>query len=501
MAEVRRLDSTQWREVSLAIGVPALATLAALALRPYLIATNLAMFYLLGVVAVAMRSSRVSSAISSLISVAAFDFFCVPPYLTFRVTDYEHLITFAGMLVVAEVVSTQTARIRTQAESALKREVRTQALYELSRRLAGQTRMFEAARTAAELAEQVFDARVVIFLPEDGKISFRKRTSDQLLVSTLEEPIAQWVFDNGRKAGRGTRQMNKDAAALYLPLKGGRNIVGVMSVLAEPGSSALAGEPLRLLEVFANQTALAVERTLSQNAAEAARLDMRVEQTRSSLLSALSHDFRTPLASITGAASTLRLQGDRLPAETRDDLLESIADEADRLGRLVGNLLDMTRLESGVELRRDLYPLEEIVGTALQRVERQLEDRPIQTQIPNELSMVSIDDLLIGQVLINLIENAIKYSPPNSTIEIEAGEDGGAIWFEVRDRGAGFTPGDERRVFEKFYRGASGGARGAGLGLAICKAIVDAHRGSIEALNREGGGALVRVSLPLEGAR
>jgi two-component system sensor histidine kinase KdpD len=486
-----------WREYALAVAIVGIATLAALLLRPYLAATNLAMVYLLGVVAVATRCNRSASVMASFLSVVAFDFFCVPPYFTFQVSEYEYLITFAGMLAVALVISAQTSRIRAQAASAVDRESRTKALYRLSRRLAAQTRVFDAALAATEVAEQVFGSHVTIFLPEDGRISFRKRTSNQLLISTAEEEIAQGVFDHGRKAGKGMERFPA-AAATYIPLKGVSRIVGVMAILPGPHGETLKADQQHLLDLFANQTALAIERTLSQNAADEARMQMETEEMRSSLLSAVSHDLRTPLASITGAATTLRSQSGKLTPEVRDELLESISEEALRLSRLVGNLLDMTRLESGVELRRDLYPLEEIVGSALQRLEPQLAGREMSLALPEDLPLVNVDDVLLGQVLVNLIENATKYSPPASPIEIAAEATPGAVQLEVRDRGPGFAPGEEKRLFEKFYRGKSAGVRGAGLGLAICRAIVTAHRGTIEALHRPGGGAIFRIRLPLD---
>ncbi|HVX65743.1 MAG TPA: ATP-binding protein, partial [Bryobacteraceae bacterium] len=270
----------------------------------------------------------------------------------------------------------------------------------------------------------------------------------------------------------------------------------VMGVV--PGTrTALDPEHLRLLELFANQTALAIERTASQHAAEEARIQMQSEEMRSSLLSAVSHDLRTPLASITGAASTLRSQGDKLSPDTRNELLDSIADEAERLGRLVANLIDITRLESGVELRRDGYPLEEIVGSVLQRMERQLRQRPIETHLPENLPLVYVDDVLMGQLLVNLLENANKYTPEGTAIELAAEAGADAVILEIRDRGPGFAEGDERRIFEKFYRRNVKGVRGVGLGLPICRAIVEAHRGTIEAFNREGGGAVFRVRLPM----
>ena len=471
--------------------------MVALGLRPYVTATNLVMVYLLGVVAVALSCGRQVSVLASFLSVAAFDFFCVPPYFTFRVHDYEYLLTFAAMLVVALVLSTQTARIRKQAADATVREARSETSYRLSRRLAGQNRVFDMARTAAEYTSEVFQASVVIFLPEDGRISFALRTSDRLPMSKEEEPIAQWVLEHGEKAGRGLETYNS-ATAIYLPLKGAREMVGVIAVV--PGhNGSFAGDQMQLLEIFAHQTATAIESTRSQHAAEAARIQMQTEQMRSSLLSAVSHDLRTPLASITGAASTLRSQGEKLLPETRQELLESIAEEAERLSRLVSNLLDMTRLESGVELRRDLYPLEEIVGSALQRMEHQLSRRQVTTHLPDSFPLVSVDDVLLGQLLVNLLENATKYTPEGTPIEVAAESSSDAITLEVRDRGPGFAPHEEQRIFEKFYRGRSDGARGAGLGLAICRAIIEAHRGTIEAFNRAGGGAVFRIRLPVGG--
>ncbi|MBZ5676530.1 MAG: DUF4118 domain-containing protein [Acidobacteriia bacterium] len=492
----------------MAIAIVAIATIASVALRDTLAPTNLAMIYLGGVVAVAMRCSRWVSVTSSFLSVAAFDFFCVPPYLTFAVSDYQYVFTFAGMLVVALVISTQTARLKEHASHAAVREARTEALYRLSSKLAGETRVFEAARSAATLAEDVFGARVVIFLPEDGKLSFRRRTSDLLPVPPSEESVAQWVFDHGHKAGLRT-DAHSDATALYIPLRGARETFGVLAVLPDVvsnvGNRIFAPEQQQLLEVFASQTALAIERTLSQRSAEETRVHMQTEQMRSSLLSAMSHDLRTPLASITGAASTLRTQNDRLPLETKQELLESISDEAERLGRLVGNLLDMTKFESGgVELRRDLYPLEEIVGTVLQRMEPQLEGRAVSTDLAENLPpedlpiMVFVDDVLLGQVLWNLLENATKYTPPGTPLELAAFKEEGAVIIEVRDRGPGIPPGEEELIFEKFYRGKSKNIRGAGLGLPICRAIIQAHRGTIQALPREGGGTTFRISLPIQ---
>ncbi|MEQ1886606.1 MAG: DUF4118 domain-containing protein [Bryobacteraceae bacterium] len=495
----------RWQDYARAAGFVGAATVLSLLLRPHLAATNLAMVFLLAVVIVAARSGRAVAVVTSFLSVAAFDFFCVPPYYTFVVEEYEYIITFGVMLIVALVISSLTAQIRANSFRAAHGESRTKALYRLSSQLAPHTRAFDAAVAATEVAEEVFDAKVTIFLPDDGRISFRKRTAEMLMMATAEEPAAQWCFETARKAGFGTRHY-AEAKAQYLPLKGVNGVVGVMAVFAACKRLPEA----HLLGMFASQTAAAIERIQSQNAAESARLRAQTEEMRSSLLSAVSHDVRTPLATIQGAATTLRSQAAKLSPEVSAELLDSISDEAERLGRLVGNILDMTRLESGIQLRQDLYPIEEIVGAALQRLDVQLVQREVITRFPEDVPLVSVDDVLIGQVLANLIENAVKYTPAGSPIEISARAANHALEIEVCDRGPGFASGEEIRIFEKFYRVANGGRangpstggraiRGAGLGLPICKAIVEAHKGTITAADRAGGGAVFRIVLPVEG--
>ena len=447
-----------------------------------------------------MRSGRRVALFTSLLSVAAFDFFCVPPHFTFAVDDYEYLVTFAVMLIVSAIISSLTVSVRTQAAQAVDREARTQALYRLSRKLSGETRVFEVARIATQITREVFDAKVVIFLPdEQGKVSFRRRTTGDLPVPSSEEGIVQWVLDHGQKAGKGMDTL-PGAAALYLPLKGSQSVLGVMAILPDASDLGASPEKRHLLEVFAGQTAVAMERALAAAAAHDAEVRIHAEQMRSSLLSAVSHDLRTPLASITGAASSLLSHSDSFDPATRRELLESIADEAERLERLVSNLLEMTRLESGAaEVRRDWHSLEEIVGAALTRLDRPLRGRPVAARLPPGLPLVLVDDVLLQQVFINLLENAVKYTPAGSPVEIAAWQDGGEIRIDVMDRGPGFTSGEEIRVFEKFYRGKADSASGAGLGLAICRAIVTAHGGTIEGVNRAGGGAVIRIRLPVGG--
>ncbi len=495
-----RPGSPPWREYAAAGAVVAVCTVASVALRATLNPVNLVMLYLLGVVAIAVRSSRRVALLASVLSVAVFDFFCVPPYLTFAVSDYEYVVTFAVMLVVAVIISDLTVRIRMQAAHAVDREARTHALYRLTRELTGEHRDFDAARIAGEITHEVFGAKAVLFLPEsEGKISFRRRTTDELPVPRSEEGVAQWVFDHSEKAGKGTDTL-PGATALYLPLRGARQVLGVMAVIPEDEALAASPEQMHLLEIFATQVALSMERSHAAAEAQDARLRIETEQMRNSLLSAVSHDLRTPLASITGAASSLLSHGSQLDPATRKDLLEGIAQEAQRLARLVNNLFEMTRLESGVvEVKRDWHSLEEIIGAALTRLEPQMGKRPVAIRLPPDLPLISVDDVLLEQVFVNLFENAAKYTPEGSEIAVSAALEDDRVLIEVMDRGPGFAPGEEKRIWDKFYRGPAEGVRGAGLGLSICRAIVLAHGGSIDARNREGGGAAIRIQLPTGG--
>jgi len=490
--------STLFPEYVLAVLIVGLCTVISLLLRPHLTATNLVMVYFIGVLFIASRFSRRLAMLSSILSVAAFDFFCVPPYYTFAVTDYEYFITFAVMFLVAFLISAMTARIRFQTTAALEREAQTNALYRLSNELAGHSRVFEIARAAAVLAQDTFRIKTTIFLPgDDGQISFSRRTSDHLYVPSVEQSIAQWVFEHGENAGKGMKTFPA-ASALYIPIRSARKMFGVMAVIPNVGASdALPSEHKRLLEVFASQTGLAIERTIAASAAQTAEVRVEAESMRTSLLSAVSHDLRTPLASITGAAATLRTHWDRLENDVRDELLQSVTDEAERLNRLLSNLLEVTRLESGVHLHKEAFPLEEVIGAALHRLRRQLAGRNVKTDIPANLPMVSMDDVLMEQVFINLVENAVKYTPTGSAIEIAAYLRDNFVEVEVRDSGPGFKQGHEERVFDKFFRDRTDNIRGAGLGLAICRAIVEAHGGTIRALNRAGGGAILHFNIPM----
>jgi two-component system sensor histidine kinase KdpD len=493
---------TEWAPYGAAMVAVAISTAIAWAMFSRFAPSNLIMVYLLGTIVVATRYGRGPALLASLLSVAAFDFFFVPPYFTFAVSDTQYIVTFAVMLVVAFVISGLAVRIRAQAESARERERRMAALYAMSRELAS-TRGVQALRqVAARHIAEVFRARVAVLLPQaDGRLAPDEGDAAHFPMDTSEMAVGQWVHEHGQVAGQGTDTL-PGSSGLYLPLIGSRGTVGVLGLRPQDPRPLQEPEQLHQLEAFASQTALAIERARLAEEAEEAQVRAETERLRNSLLSSVSHDLRTPLASITGAASTLLENEARLDAGTRRDLLEALHEEADRLNRLVQNLLEMTRLESGtLQLHTEWHSVEEVVGAALGRFGKALAGRPVSARVPPDLPLVPMDDVLIEQVLINLVDNALKYTPAGSPIEITAEDGVGEVLIAVADRGPGLPPGEERRIFEKFHRaGAAPTVRGAGLGLAICRGIVRAHGGRIWAENRPDGGAAFRFTLPVKEA-
>jgi two-component system sensor histidine kinase KdpD len=478
-----------------AVGMTLTSTALAWVMFPHFELANIVMVYLLGVVIVAMRFGQGASALGSILSVAAFDFFFVPPYFTFAVSDSQYMITFAVMLVVALVISGLTVRARTQADTARTQERRTAILYSLSRELAASRGLDTLLELALRHLLEVFGGRMVILMRgPDGQLEQRAGQLAPFNMDATDLAVAQWAFEHRQPAGAGTDNV-PGAQMRFEPLSSARGVVGVLGLRPAEPRAFDAPEQEHLLETFASLVAVALDRALLAEEAEAARVRAEAERVRSALLSAVSHDLRTPLTAITGAATAV-LAGDvRLESSTQRELIESVRDEAERLNRLVNNLLDVTRLEAGsLQLRREWIPLEELVGVALQRLAKPLGDRKVITRLPEDLPPVHVDGLLVGQVLINLLENAAKHTPAGQPVEIEARRGESEVVVEIADRGPGLPHGEERRIFEKFY--GSGATGGAGLGLTICRAIVEAHGGRIDAENRAGGGAVFRFTLP-----
>jgi two-component system sensor histidine kinase KdpD len=460
---------------------------------------DVVMIYLLGIMLVSSRYRLGASVLAAFLSVAAFDFFFVPPYLTFAVADFRHATTFAVMFVVAIVISGLTQRVRNEAAAARERELRTATLYELSRELAGAQDSASVIQTAASQIEKVFRSQVTVFTPvTGGRVARVYATQSADEASEREASIAHWVLDNQREAGLGTGTL-PGGATLYVPLVASGGVVGVLGLTPEEPQLFSQIEQRRRVDAFAAQMALAVERAMLADETGKARREIEAEQLRSSLLSSVSHDLRTPLAVITGSTSTLLEGGSGVSEATRQDLLKTVLEEAEHLNRLIRNLLDMTRLESGaVKVRKEWLPLEELVGAALNRVDSRLTGREVHVELPRTLPLVPCDAVLIEQVLINLLENAAKYSA--GPIDISAAARGTEVVVEVADRGPGIGAGQETRIFDKFQRaGREGNPEGVGLGLTICRAIVSAHGGRIWVQNRAGGGASFQFALPVEG--
>jgi two-component system sensor histidine kinase KdpD len=403
------------------------------------------------------------------------------------------------MLGIGLLISGLASRQRAQLQASQQQERRTAQLFRMTRQLSELSGTEFLVRTAGRQLNEIFGGEVVIFIREaDHSLHIRYGENSSISKESINKDVAHWVADYAKSAGAGTDTL-PSATALFVPMTGSQRTVGVIGVRPVESTRFLDPEQLHLLETCASLIALSLERDESVLEAHQVQLEMETEKLRSSLLSAVSHDIRTPLAGIAGASSTLVRAYESLAPTARAEMLRTIHEESERLSRLVENLLQMTRLSSGkVVIDRQWHPIEEVIGSTLTRLERQLGDRIIETQIDSQASMISIDAVLIEQLLLNLIDNSAKYSPADAPITVTARQHADAVEIEVADRGRGFIPGDEARVFDQFYRGSgiNPDRRGTGIGLAICRAIAEAHGGRIEAKNRPGGGAIVCAWLP-----
>ena len=464
----------------------------------FLAPANLIMIYLVGVMAVALRAGYGPSVIASVLSVLAFDFFFIPPRFKFAVSDSEYILTFLVMLAVGLIISNLTNRLRKQTEASRLRERRTTSLYELSRELASNRGTDALLQVAVRYIGEVFESQVVALLPnEHGRLVVRAGWPTPFAIDQKEQAVAQWVHDLGQIAGKGTDTLPA-SDTLYVPMMATGQAAGALGVRPKNPQRLLIPDQLHLLETFAHQTGLAIENDRLAEEQHRTHTQIETERLRNVILSSIPHDLRTPLAAITGSATSLVESGESLDAATRKELAQNIAEEAERLSGVVNNVLDLTKLESGtLEFHKELQPIEEVLGAALSRLEKRLVGRAVETRITPGLPMVRIDARLIEQVFMNLFDNALKYTPAGSLIEVSVSSDASSIIIEIADRGPGL-PGDEPdRLFEKFYRGEQKGREGFGLGLTICRGIIEAHGGHITAENRPEGGAVFRLTLPI----
>ncbi len=485
-----------WEYALAVAGVGACTGLAGLSF-PYLTFTSLVMLYLLTVAVLSCTLSRGPAFFSAASSVAAFAFFFVPDYWSFNPANPEYALTLGVMLVVSSLISELTARLRYQARVARRQERQTAALYDMSQKLSAADSLSTLLASAVEHLAQVFDGKVAILLPgPDGELQVA--AGDVLPEDVREAMVARWVYRYGHSAGAGTSTL-PEVRALYVPLIAPQRPVGVLRLELPESASRSTVDLLPLLEALARQLGLALEREKLSRESRLVHLEVEAERMRNILLSSVSHDLKTPLTVIAGSASTLLEGPASLDEATKKELAQTIFEEARRLDRLVMNLLEMSRLQSGqVKLHKEWHVLEEVLGSALNQLEAQLKGRPLTIDLAVDLPLVNLDALLIERVFINLLDNALKYTPEGTPLTITGYRDGQEVVVEVADAGPGLPAAALERLFEKFYQAAPGATRGVGLGLSICRGIVEIHGGRMWAANRPGGGALFGFTLPLE---
>ncbi len=489
----------RWDRYWWAVGMSAIATLVGALMDPFFSVTNIVMVYLLGALVAGLRFGRGPATLTAVLNIACFNFFFVPPRLTFAVSDVQYLVTFAVMLAVALTIANLAANVRQQTRVAGARERRTAMLYAMSRELAAARGIDAMRELAVKHVAETFASKVVVLLPNRvnhfDPVAVR---ADPRIYESPDLSIAQWVYDKGEPAGLGTDTL-PGAPAIYLPLLGAARPLGVLAVLPSNRRRVLLPEQRHLLETFAGQVALAIERTQLAEAAEIARVAAETETLRNTLLASISHDIRTPLAVIAGASSALSDARLQLDEATRARLARSIEAKARDVSELVSNVLDLMRFGAGrIPLRRDWETVDDLVGVALSRLEGRLHEHVVTVALPDDLPAVFVDAGLMIQVLANLLDNAVRHTPPGTHVAIHGQVRDGNLEIAVEDDGAGLPPGDPDRLFMKFQRGREEGeGGGAGLGLAICRAIIQAHDGEIHASNRPQGGARFAIRLPI----
>ena len=489
-----------WQRYALSVALVAATSLIGALAQRYVSAINLVMLYLLDVVVVAAYLGRGPAILTSVIGVLAFDYFFVPPALTFAVADAEYVLTFLALFVVGLVVSSLVAQVRGQATAAAEREAETAALYALSRELAVAEEVEAIVNAIIAHVGQTFDRRVTVLLPtEESDRDLRPYPQGrESMMDRLHMQAAVQTFRSGAPAGRGTLVL-PEADTQYLPLRAARGVVGVLGIGPGAADASLTGTEQRLLETLANQSALAVERALLARTAHQVKLLQVTERLQTALLNSVSHDLRTPLVTITGTLSTLEDDELILDVSTRHAMVLAAREEAERLNRLVENLLDMSRIESGaLRITRQPCDVEDVIGSALERSRRRLDSRSISIAVPDRLPLIPLDFVLVVQALVNIVDNALKYSTVDAPIEIDVDKVDTEVRIRVADRGVGIPPQDLPHVFDKFFRvQRPDNVTGTGLGLSIARGIVEAHGGRIWAESRLGGGTTMSIALPI----
>ncbi len=481
-------------------GMVAIALFIGLFLQQFLAISNIALVFLTAVLASAVTYGLWPSLFACVMSVLAYNFFFLPPLYTFTIADPENVVALFFFALVATIASNLTSRVRAQAIVARQRAKTTEELYLFSRKLAGAIALDDLLWATAYQIASMLGVRVVLLLPEGETIAVRAGYPPEDRLDDADLAAAKWCWENDRPAGRGADTL-PGAKRLFLPMRTGSGTVAVVGLDADQPGPLLTPDQRRLLDALADQAALAIERVGLAQDVDRARVLAETERLRAALLTSLSHDLRTPLASIFGSATSLRNYRKELDDAAIDELIGTIQEESDRLNRFIANLLDMTRLESGAIAPR-LEPVDvgDVVGSALERAKKFLSDHKVELDIVRPLPLLRLDPVLFEQVLFNLLDNASKYAPPRSTVRVQAEHEDNVVRLQVMDEGSGIPPADLERIFDKFYRiqAADRQRAGTGLGLAICRGFIEAMGGRIAATNRlDRNGAIFTITLPV----
>jgi two-component system sensor histidine kinase KdpD len=476
------------------------ALLLGLFLQRYLAISNIALVFLTGVLVSAITYGLWPALFACFLSVMAYNFFFLPPLYTFTIADPENVVALFFFAVVAVIASNLTARVRAQAQTASERAKMTEDLYIFSRKLAGVVSLDDLLWATAHQIAQMLKLRVVILLPEGESIAVRVGYPPEDMLDESDLAAAIWAWHSGTPAGRGADSL-PGAKRLFLPMKTARGNVGIIGLDGDKPGPLLVPEQRRLLDSLSDQAALAIERINLVEDVDKTRFAAETERLRNAMLTSISHDLRTPLASILGAATTLKIYRTTMGEAALDELTGTIQEEAERLNRFIVNLLDMTRLESGaIQPRTDLVDLPDVIGSALHRATKVLAHHRVELELAPDLPMLKLDPVLLEQVLFNILDNAAKYTPAGTAIKVECRCVGNRLEVRVLDEGEGVPESDLERIFDKFYRVRAGDRRraGTGLGLAICRGFIEAMGGTIAAGNRfDRQGAVFTIALPV----
>jgi two-component system sensor histidine kinase KdpD len=495
-----RSETFNPRPYLLALVITAAGLAAAELIQPWFGIENVDLVLLTAVVGVAVRFGLWPSLLATVAASLAYNFFFLPPIYTFTITDPTNVAAFFLFMLIAILVSNVAARVRTQADTAIGRIRMTEQLYAFSRKLAGTATLDDVLWATAYQTALMLKVRVVLLLPEQGLLTVKAGYPPEDQLDQADLAAANWAWSNDRVAGRGSDTL-PGAKRLFLPMRTGRGSIGVIGIDNDRTGPLLTPDQRRLLDALVDQGALAIERVLLVEDMDRVKRTMESERLRSALLTSISHDLKTPLASVLGAASTMRDLASGLSEQEKHDLLATVIDESERLNRFIANLLDMTKLESGAVVPNlALHDVGEVVGSALRRASKILAQHRIALDFAADLPMLEIDAVLFEQVLFNLLDNAAKYSQAGSAITMRSYREGTQFVLEVADEGEGIPDGEVESVFDKFYRvQKSDHVRpGTGLGLAISRGFIEAMHGRIFASNRaDRSGAVLTIRLPI----